>query len=371
MMKTPVLLITVAFFIAVGMADLSGPSGVGLANAPVEAVSSPIAGYTWSVVSSPVTADLNSVAMLSANDGWAVGDNGTVLRFDGKNWIAFNAPVTPTTTLAAVSMSSADNGWAIGMDETPPYYGVILRWNGIEWVAVPLPSPPWPFAMADVSVPNDTSAWIAGGIFVCSLGQPCNPEYALGTILHWNGSAWDYTSFPYLRFSAISMLSDTDGWAVGLELVQPTRQLRSCILHWNGTSWTAVEHPLTEYPGGSIRFILEEIAALDPNTAWTAVSGQNRFLRWNGTSWTAVDSPIRGRPSIDILSAGDAWAVGGEGDIGHWDGNTWALVPSPVSATLNSVSLVSPFDGWAVGNGGVILHGRAPTLSLYLPQISK
>ncbi len=368
-MKRPILLGMLAFLIAISF--LLGASSAGSANARGEAKSSYSDAFSWSVASSPVTGNLNSIDMVSVNDGWAVGDQGLVLHFDGKNWTAVNAPVTPTTTLHAVAMSSADNGWAIGMDETPPYDGIIIRWNGNEWAPVALPSPPWPFAMADVSAPNDASAWIAGGFFVCSAGPACNPEYALGIILHWNGSAWDYTSFPNLRFSAISMLSDTDGWVVGLELVQPTHQLRSCILHWNGSAWTAVAHPLTEYPGGSVQFILEEVAALNSNTVWTAISGQNRFLRWDGTSWTAVDSPISGRPSIAVLFANDAWAVGGEGDIGHWDGNTWALVPSPVSATLNSVSMVSPFEGWAVGNGGVILRGQAPTTNIYLPCIRK
>jgi hypothetical protein len=236
---------------------------------------------------------------------------------------------------------------------------------------VPVPSPPWPVALRDVSVPNDASAWIAGGVFVCTDGPPCNPEAAFGSILHWDGDEWIFYSISNTFLSSISMLSDTDGWVVGLEVDQTTKQQRSRILHWNGISWTTVDHPITEYPPGSIHFILEEVSALDATTAWSAVSGGKQFLRWDGTGWTAINSPVSGKPSIAPLSNGNAWAVGDEGDIGHWNGHFWNAIASPVTTTLRSISMVSAFDGWAVGDGGVILHGSEAVLQLFLPCVSK
>ena len=139
----------------------------------------------WTTVSSPVTATLNSVAMVSANDGWAVGEYGTLLHYDGNSWSPSSLPVT--TTLWSVSMSSANNGWALGSENTGPFAGILLRWNGSGWDSVTRPSPPGPFYMADISVRNDTSAWVAGGIIVCSAGPPCVPDIAFGTISHWDG----------------------------------------------------------------------------------------------------------------------------------------------------------------------------------------
>jgi hypothetical protein len=223
--------------------------------------------------------------------------------------------------------------------------------------------------MTDISVPNDTSAWVAGGIIVCapdSSPPACNPSNALGTISHWNGSSWSNTRIYDVFLSSISMTSDDDGWAVGVEVVQPTKQLRSKILHWDGSTWTSVDHPITEYPGGSVHRILEEVSGLNATSAWSAITDQTSFLRWDGTAWSQVDSPIRGRPSIAILSAADAWAVGGEGDIGHWDGSIWTQAPSPVAVTLRAVAMVSAHQGWAVGDGGTILHGFT-RLRLFLP----
>jgi len=316
--------------------------------------------FTWTQVSSPVTTMLNSVAMVSGNDGWAVGENGTMLHYDGNAWTS--SSTTVTNTLSSVSMSSANNGWAVGGD-------IVLRWNGASWESVPTPSPQWPDYMTDISVPNDTSAWVAGGIFVCSAGPPCNPVFATGTISHWDGSSWDNTSISNVFLSSISMLSDTDGWAVGTEVDKDTLQQRSSILHWDGRTWTTIPHPIIEYPAGKVIFTLEEVSALNATNAWAARSGLNNFLRWDGITWTLVNSPVGGKPSIAVISPGDAWAVGDEGVIGHWDGNNWIQVSSPVTTTLNSVAMVTPADIWAVGNDGTILHGIG--FQVYLPMVLK
>jgi len=354
-MNNRIYCLTMAFLLATVASAFTGLSVSNSPGAQAEATTANLQNFNWTKVSSPVTTILNSVAMVSANDGWAVGENGTLLHYDGNAWISYSLPVT--TTLLSVSMSSANNGWALGLDNTSTYIQILLRWNGSGWESVTNPSPPWPFWMSDISVPNDTSAWVAGGIIVCSAGPSCNPSYATGTISHWNGSSWSNTSIPNVFLSSISMTSDTDGWAVGTEVVQSTKRLRSSIMHWDGSTWTSITHPITEYPGGSVQYILEEVSALNATNAWAAISHQNTLLRWNGTTWTQVDSPVGGRPSIATISTNDAWAVGGEGVIGHWDGNIWTQVSSPVTVTLTSVAMVSANEGWAVGNGGTIVHG--------------
>jgi hypothetical protein len=339
------------------------------AGAQSEAATASPQNNGWTEVPSPVTATLNSVAMVSATDGWAVGDNGALLRYNGQAWVASSLPVT--TTLFSVSISSANNGWALGIDNTSCCTDILLRWNGAKWESFTSPSPPWPVSMKDISVPNDTSAWVAGGIFICSLGPPCNPSDATGTISHWNGSSWNNTSIPNIFLWSISMISDTDGWAVGTEVVQPTKQLRSAIMHWNGSAWISITHPTIEYPGGSIRNILEEVSALNATNAWVAVSNQNALLRWNGATWTQINSPVGGKPSIATISINDAWAVGSDGVTGHWDGNMWAQVSTPVTTTLMSVAMVSANDSWAVGENGVILHYAKAFYNVYLPTSYK
>ena len=94
-----------------------------------------VENFTWATAASPVTANLNSVAVVSANDAWAVGVNGTVLHYDGDSWAVFSTPIPETTALFSVAMSSAQNGWIVSGDS-------LFRWDGTQWSSFTTPSPP-------------------------------------------------------------------------------------------------------------------------------------------------------------------------------------------------------------------------------------
>jgi len=87
-------------------------------------------GSNWTQVSNPAQDILFSVAIVSANDVWAVGGGGTILHWDGNIWSKVTSPVT--TTLRSISMVSADDGWAVGDG------GVILHYGPIFPIYLPL-----------------------------------------------------------------------------------------------------------------------------------------------------------------------------------------------------------------------------------------
>ena len=69
----------------------------------------------------------------AASDGWAVGEGGTIVRWDGSSW----STVTPSPTdygLVSVDMVSASDGWAVG------WAGMIHRWDGSSWSTVTSPT---------------------------------------------------------------------------------------------------------------------------------------------------------------------------------------------------------------------------------------
>jgi photosystem II stability/assembly factor-like uncharacterized protein len=68
--------------------------------------------------------------MLSANEGWVVGDSGTILHWDGNTWSQVSSPVTQT--LKSVTMISANEGWAVGEE------GTILHYTNSHRVYLPL-----------------------------------------------------------------------------------------------------------------------------------------------------------------------------------------------------------------------------------------
>jgi photosystem II stability/assembly factor-like uncharacterized protein len=97
-------------------------------------------GSAWQLVASPTTNQLTGVAMVSATDGWAVGgawasppiqyafpgiSMSTILHWDGVRWTP--APTPPSTWLYSVAMVSPDEGWALGFGGVILHYGPIVR----------------------------------------------------------------------------------------------------------------------------------------------------------------------------------------------------------------------------------------------------
>lgn len=90
---------------------------------------------------------LYGVRLVFATDGWAVGAEGTLLRFDGTRWNDFPNPLT-NRTLRAIDMASPAYGWAVGER------GVILRYS---------PPIPEPTVTPRAPTPTATSSSLAHG----------------------------------------------------------------------------------------------------------------------------------------------------------------------------------------------------------------
>jgi hypothetical protein len=69
----------------------------------------------------PAHRPLRAIAMLSTIDGWAAGELGAILHWDGRAWYPASSPAS--TALFAFAFTSPTNGWAMGE------YGVILHYT--------------------------------------------------------------------------------------------------------------------------------------------------------------------------------------------------------------------------------------------------
>lgn len=178
--------------------------------------------------------------------------------------------------------------------------------------------------------------------------------WAVGSdILHWDGHRWSHVANPVSDLlTSVDMVSATDGWAVGVN---------GTILHWDGIAWTPWPSPTW--------MNLLDITMLSATDGW-AVGGwrganedANIILHWDGVVWSRVHSSAHpSLNSIAMVSSNDGWAVGGVGTVYHWNGNTWTKINFPDLTTLWSVSMVSPHDGWAVGKRQIYRwDGRAWT----------
>ncbi len=311
---------------------------------------------TWTTVPSPVSYPLTSVAMLSANDGWAVGYEGTYpngdlqgsvnLRWNGNMWTIRWADASGFP-LSSVEMVSASDGWIVGNSTSRMY-----RWDGSTWNDEEYPASS--HGLKSVAMVSADNGWAVGGGGMCGPGG----GFLTGTILRWDGSTWSwFGTLPDIVLTSVSMVSSNDGWAVGwychfVDIAHQTWD--SVILHWNGSNWNVTSSPTNA--------ALYSVAMLSATDGW-AVGEVGTILHWNGSSWSLVSGPNSCKlRSVAMVSAGNGWVVGGDNScsqpsvILHWDGGSWSEVDSPVSQTLNSVTMISANEGWAVGEAGTILH---------------
>lgn len=82
-----------------------------------------VGGDAWSVVASPVTADLHAVWGSRSDDVWAVGDDGNVVHWDGKVWSVVPVPFAMENRPRLYAVAGAgDDVWIAGE-------GTLLRTN--------------------------------------------------------------------------------------------------------------------------------------------------------------------------------------------------------------------------------------------------
>jgi hypothetical protein len=137
--------------------------------------------------------------MVSATEGWAVGDHGCILRWNGSAWDPVFSPTW--YGLGGVAMLSAQEGWAVGGS-------AFLHWDGLAWANMNAA----PLSASSVAVLSSTDAWAAGA-----------------GIQHWDGRAWASTPSPTSRYlRGIALTSPAGGWAVG----------RGAILRYTGPTPT-------------------------------------------------------------------------------------------------------------------------------------
>src|SRR4029077_13380695 len=170
-------------------------------------------GTSWSPQSSGTTSTLYSVGkvpLLPAD--YAVGAAGTILHFDGASWSA--QPSGTTSDLFVVMVLDSSDVYAFGAG------GTVLRSDGTHWSAVPISGVPAPLPAPDVTV-DSTGA--VTGFFVVGDG---------GTILHsYDGATWTAQPSGTTRdLFGVAVSGDSNAVAVGA---------LGTILHYNGTAGTA------------------------------------------------------------------------------------------------------------------------------------
>ncbi len=240
-------------------------------------------------------------------------------------------------------------------------------------------TPEYAADISAVAMASPTDVW-AFGTWGASYNGPIESATAPSQcqacllILRYDGHAWSrvpldpaLATLP-LRITSVAMLSATEGWAVGGNMV----------LHYTGGAWTLAE---TLPQDAQTYDSLTRIAMVSPTEGWALgiqsdpTAGDTPFLlHYLRGAWTPVHLAVFDQPRVDLesismLPTGEGWIVGGEyTDAGqrtvvlHLRAGVWTSEETGAPAQLNGVYAVSRAEAWAVGTKdiavgpGVILH---------------
>ncbi|MBK9292535.1 MAG: T9SS type A sorting domain-containing protein [Bacteroidetes bacterium] len=270
--------------------------------------------YSWANMVSGVTAQLNDVFELSANQAWAVGNGGTILQYNGTSW----TPLTSGTTqnLNDVFFVDANNGWAVGQA------GTILYFNGTAW------APQTSGVTANLN-----------GVFFTSATN----GYAVGasaTVLRWDGNSWSPVSSGItgnVTLNAIHGLDANNIWIAGTA---------GNFSYFNGTSWSNGIIANREITG---------LWALAPDKIWASARA-GRIFYFNGQSWAEQASgSTRDLWDVCMLSENNGFIVGSNGTLIQFNGTEWGVIASGTTQNLNGIYLMDANTGFIVGNSGAII----------------
>ena len=262
-------------------------------------------GSSWRRIDAATDATLWWVLPLSATSVWAVGERGTIVRYNGA---ALDSALTPPTPLTAATLygiwgSSDDDLWVVGGE--PDLSGVILRRDSAGWRDVTPAGTGGAFFKVWGSASDD--------VFIC--GQD-------GALLHWDGRTLMPQRSGVGRGTPLFTVAGraaNDVYAVG-------GLGNAVVLHWDGAAWSRLSGaPLDDAPQ------LTGVAVDRDGSAYLVGSGGAK-LRGRAGAW--VDETLQAT-RVDLhavsLVGGELFTVGGnyqapaptvrQGVVAHFGGD--------------------------------------------------
>ncbi|HET6351713.1 MAG TPA: YCF48-related protein [Coriobacteriia bacterium] len=322
---------------------------------------------------------LRATTWIDANNGWAVGTAGVVLKTSdgGRSWIAQDARTT--RDLFGSTFVDASTGWVVGAS------GLVEKTldGGTSWTAQSAGTA----NLRGISFGNSSTGVAVGDV---DSGGFSTVRYTTDGGTTWRSSSATTT----VDMTAVQMLSPTTGWATGGSgmLLKTTD---------GGATWTRVtlgtSAALTSVsfePNGVVGYVVGNAVGTswtmykttNSGSTWTAVTtlgttgavnlysvsaassthavvvGANGTIRWtsDGTAtWTTQSQNGIGPTAlrnVRMFSTTSAYAVGDLGAMFYTAsaGRHWFTLLPGSDARWNDSSFITPDAGWVVGENGTI-----------------
>jgi hypothetical protein len=276
----------------------------------------------WITEKAPVSEDLNSIALISENAGWIVGNNGTMIYKVNSAWVKY--PVITDNNLYSIFMIDKDNGWSVGSN------GTLLHFNGTQWEKYESPTKENLYSVSF----RDPEHGIAVG--------------NRGTVLIYENRCWSVREADIMGdLYTVSDKNDISIAGGGMEYFNmPLMKIEEN----SGSGITKVFDP-----GYSM---IKSLAVTDKNSIWT-VGMAGSILHYDGSSWKSVKD-LNNIPTLNNVFFAEkaiGMAVGYGGTILTYSENGWTKEASPVAAKLNGAA-ISDNKYYAVGNNGTIVSSK-------------
>jgi photosystem II stability/assembly factor-like uncharacterized protein len=302
----------------------------------------------WQILTKPTSETQRSLHFSTADEGWSVGYNGTILHTTdgGTNW---SIQISGTSErFLAIRFIDNDIGWA-GAGR------IIVRTinGGEDWV--------------DIKADPSTSKF-RNSLFPVSSKAAWAPANSSGVmrLTRWfsrytiedNGTTTEQ-DFDFIESSAqfygIYFIGEDDGWSVGLY---------GQIIRISNAS---TDSPSFSYQTSGTSVRLNAVFMLDANSGWI-VGDSGTILKTTdgGATWPPVTSGtstnLRG---VHFINSEEGWVVGDEGLIlaTQDGGDNWNPQLSGVTTTLcsvffNNLGFIAGGDLTGGENGAILRYGE-------------
>ena len=310
----------------------------------------------WYQQNSGTTANLNSVHFEDANNGWAVGDSGTIIHTSngGTTW---QKQVSGTTlNLRDIFFIDSKDGWAVGYSNNywiPSDEGIVLHTSnsGIDWTIKWTPQILRPQSVFFI---DSLKGWIVGDSLTSSSTRSSIWYSDNG------GSTWirQFEGELGTQMNSVHFIDSINGWAGG------------------NTQSSNVQSPLLKTTNGGVDWNYEtnipqwvnSIHFTDINNGWIvgasyAYQTTNGGMNWviNGSFPNCCGVLI----SVCFTDLNNGWILGFNkgmggpyGRISHTTdgGSSWSTIYFDQERTaFYSCYFVNSLLGWVVGTNGIIL----------------
>lgn len=252
-------------------------------------------GTQWRRVPAPNTGPITAVSMVSSSDGWAVS-HGTILHYTGGAWTVAYTYAVPNDdiNLNSIAMASPSEGWAGGMDGGPTSVSpLLLHYFGGKWQRVTLPNAGGATRINTIEMVSPTEGWALETIFNNAGGEA-------GTqLLHYTHGVWHSVGgLVAATLTGLAAVSSQTVWMVG-----SVTGTTGGIFEYNDGQIAQVSSPTPN--------IIHAVTMLSPTDGW-AVGDGAATLHWDGTRWTKVGFIIHGVAlmSVSFPTSSEGWAEG-------------------------------------------------------------